>query len=143
MTDTLGRGFASDFAQEAVGPTIACGARVLSFARVFVLGGGVVVGAAVIANLDVGGAGANCDFVSKAMTSRALYERLRVDGNLHGNALVVHVSRFGKELTECRAGGVMNHDVDGASCRLRVGSRVRCPSWAVIEGETCGRSSAR
>ena len=56
--------------------------------------------AAVIANLDVGGAGANCHFMSKAMTLGTLYERLRVDGDLHGNALVVHVSWFGEELTK-------------------------------------------
>ena len=103
----------------------------------------MVVGAAVIADLDVGGAGADCDFVSKAMASGTLYERLRVDGDLHGNALVIHISWFGEELAECRASSVLDHDVDGAGRRLRVGGRVRCPSWAVIEGESCGRSSAR
>ena len=115
----------------------------LSFARVFVLSGGVVVVAAVIANLSVGGAGADCHVVSKAVTSGALYERLRVDGDLHGNALVVHESWFGEELTKRRASGVVDHDVDGAGRRLRVGGRVRCPSWAVIEGKACRRSSTR
>ena len=141
MADALRRGFASDPAQEALGPTVACGARVLSFARVFVLSGGVAVRAAVMADLDVGRTGADCDFVSETMASGALYEGLRIDGDLHGNALVVHVSWFGKELTERRASGVMDHDVDGAGRRLRVGGRIRCPSWAIIEGEPCGGSS--
>ena len=121
MADAVSGGFASDPAKEALGPAVACGTGVLSFARVFVLNGGMVVIATVVANLSVGGAGANCHFVSKAMTSGALYERLRVDGDLHGNALVVHVGWFGKELTERRASGVVDHDVDGAGCRLRVG----------------------
>ena len=72
----------------------------LSFARVFVLCGGVVLITAVIANLNVGGAGANCHVVSKAVASGTLYERFRVDGNLHSDALVVHVSWFSEELTE-------------------------------------------
>ena len=100
VADKLGRGFAGNPTQEAIGPTIACGARVLSFARVFVLGGGVVVGAAVIANLDVSGAGANCNFMSKAVASGTLYKRFRIDGDLHSDALVVHIGWFGKELTE-------------------------------------------
>ena len=99
--------------------------------------------AAVVANLNVGGAGADCDFMSEAMASGTLYKGFRVDGDLHGDALVVHVRWFGKELTECRTSGVVDHDVDGAGRRLRVGGRVRCPSWAVIEGKSCGGSSAR
>ena len=99
--------------------------------------------AAVVADLDVGGAGANCDFMSEAMASGTLYERFRVDGDLHGDALVVHVSWFGKELTECRASSVVDHDVDGAGCRIRVGGRVRCPGWAVIQSKTSGGPSTR
>ena len=114
----------------------------LGFARVFVLSRGVVA-AAVVADLSVGRAVANRDFVTEAVASGTLRKRFRVDGDLHGNALVVHISRLSKELTERRAGGVMNHDVDGAGHRLWVGGRVSCPSWAVIEGEPCGGSSAR
>ena len=141
VADTLSRGLASDPAQEALGPTVARGARVLSFARVFVLSRGVVA-SAVIADLNVGGAGADCDFMSEAMASGALCERLRVDGDLHGDALVVHVSWFSEKLTECRASGVVDHDVDGSGCRIWVGGRVCCPGWAVVEGKSCGGSSA-
>ena len=102
-----------------------------------------MVAAAVVADLSVGRAVANRDFVTEAVASGTLRKRFRVDGDLHGTALVIHISWFGKELTECQAGGVVNHDVDGAGSRLRIGGRVRCPSWAVIEGESCGRSSAR
>ena len=38
MADTLSRRFASDPAEEALGPAVARGARVLGFACVFVLG---------------------------------------------------------------------------------------------------------
>ena len=72
----------------------------LGFARVLVLGRGVVA-AAVVANLDVGGAIADRDFVPEAVASRTLGERFRVDGDLHGDALVVHIGRLGEELTEC------------------------------------------
>ena len=87
-----------------------------------------------IANLDIGRARANCNFVSESMAAGALCERFWVDGDLHGNTLVIHVSWFSEELTECRAGGVVNHDVDSAGRRLRIGGRVRRPSWAVVEG---------
>ena len=113
MADALSRGFACDPTEEALGPTVTRGAGVLSFARVLVLRGSVVA-TTVVAYLDVGGAVANRDFVSQAMAAGALCERFRVDGDLHGNALVVHVSWFGEELTECRSRGVVDHDVDGA-----------------------------
>ena len=93
-----------------------------------------MVTTAVVANLDVGGARADCHFMSESVASRALRERFWVDGDLHGNTLVVHEGWFSKELAECRAGGVVDHDVDGTSRRLRVGGRVRRPSWAVVEG---------
>ena len=38
MAGKLSRGFASGLAKEAFGSTVACGARVLCFASVFVLG---------------------------------------------------------------------------------------------------------
>ena len=113
----------------------------LGLARVFVLGRGVVA-AAVIAYLGVGGAVADRDFMTEAVASGALCEGFRIDGDLHGNALVVHVSWLGKELTERRASGIVNHDVDGTGRRLRVGGRVRCPSWAVVKCEPCRGSSA-
>ena len=141
VADALSRGFASDFAEEAFGPAIASGAGVLGFARVFVLSRGMIA-AAMVANLNVGGTVADCDFVPEAVASGALCKRFRVDGDLHSYALVVHVSWFGKELTECRAGGVVDHDVDGTGRRLWIGSRVRCPSWAVVECEPCGGSSS-
>ena len=133
MADALCRRFASDPAQETLGSAIARGARVLGFTRVFVLSGSVV-SAAVVAYLHVRGAGASGDVVAEAVATGTLDERLWVDGDLHGDALVVHVCWFGEELTECRAGGVVDHDVDGTSRRLRVGGRVRRPSWAVVEG---------
>ena len=73
-----------------------------------------MVASAMIADLNVGGAIANSDFVSEAMTARALCEGFRVDGDLHGDALVVHIRWFGKELTECRTGGVVYHDMNSA-----------------------------
>ena len=91
-----------------------------------------MVASAVIANLNVGRAVAHTDFVSEAMASGTLCEGLRVDGDLHGDALVVHESWFSKELTERRASGVVNHDMDGAGRRFWVGGRVRRPSWAVV-----------
>ena len=71
----------------------------LGFARILVLSGGVVA-AAMIANLDVGGAIADCDFVAETVASGTLSERFRIDGDLHGDALVVHVGWLGEELTE-------------------------------------------
>ena len=71
----------------------------LGFTRVFVLSRGVVA-TTVVANLDVGGTVANRDFVPEAVASGTLCERFRVDGNLHGDALVVHIGWFGKELTK-------------------------------------------
>ena len=93
-----------------------------------------MISAAVVAYLYVGRARAYCNFMSESMAAGALYERFWVDGDLHGNTLVVHVSWFGEELTECRASGVVNHDVDSAGRRLRIGGRVRRPSRAVVEG---------
>ena len=113
MSGKLSRRFASDFTKEAFGPTVACGARVLCFAGVFVLGRGVAIRAAVIADLDVGGAGADCDFVPEVMASGTLYEWFWVDGDLHGDVLVVHVGWFGEELTEHRASCVVDHNVNG------------------------------
>ena len=63
MADALGRGFASDLAKEAFGPAVACGAGMLGFACVFVLSRGVIA-ATVVADLGVGGAVADRDFVS-------------------------------------------------------------------------------
>ena len=100
MADALSSGLASGPAQEALRPAVACGAGVLRFARVFVLGRGVVA-SAMVTDLGVGGAGTDCDFVAEAVASGALYEGLRVDGDLHGDALVVHEGWFSKELTEC------------------------------------------
>ena len=71
----------------------------LGFARVFVLSGGVVA-ATMVANLDVGGAIADCDFVAETVASGTLSERFRVDGDLHSDALVVHVGWLGEELTK-------------------------------------------
>ena len=60
-----------------------------------------MVSAAMVTYLDVGGAGADCHFMSESMASGALCEGLWVDCDLHGDALVVHVGWFGEELTEC------------------------------------------
>ena len=76
------------------------------------------------------------------MASGTLCERFRVDSDLHSDALVVHIGWLGKELTECRASGIVNHNVDGSGRRLRVSGRVCCPSWAVVKCEPCGGSSA-
>ena len=93
-----------------------------------------MVAAAMITYLDIGGARADCDFMSEAVATGTLRERFWVDGDLHGDALVVHVSWFSEKLTDGRAGGVVDQDVDGAGRRLRVGGRVRRPSWAIVEG---------
>ena len=123
VANALSRGFARNLAQEALGPAVACGAGVLGFARVFVLSRGVVA-AAVIANLGVSGTVADRDFVPEAVAAGTLREWFRVDSDLHGDALVVHVGWFCEKLTECRAGCVVDHNVNGAGGRVGVGGRV-------------------
>ena len=121
MADKLGRGFAGYLAEEAFGRAVACEAGVLSFARVFVLGGRVVIGSAVVAYLGVGGTLASSDVVSEAVASRALDEGSRFDGGLFGDGFVVHEGRFCEKLTKGRSRCVVDEDVYDSRRGIRIG----------------------
>ena len=99
MSRVLGGGFVCNSAKEASGGTIAGRTGMLLFALVFVLVGVVLVRATMVADSSVGGTIAFGDVMSKSVATRALDERFWGNGGVGGDALVVHKSRFVKELT--------------------------------------------
>ena len=99
MASVLRTRFVGVTAEEASRGTIASWTGMLSLALVFVLGGGMGVRAAEMANLGVHGAVAFGDFVTQTVAARALKERFGGDGDLRGDALVVHECLFLEELT--------------------------------------------